>query len=52
MKAKVSAHRPKSETDLKQLLKQVWVTEITQQYCETLVKSMPARIQAVIKNKG
>ena len=49
MKAKVTAHRPRSEEDLKEILKRVWVTEITP---ETLVKSMPACIASVLRNRG
>lgn len=52
MKKKVAAHRPTSEEDLKKILKTVWVTEITPSYCKTLVHSMPARIHAVIQNRG
>jgi DDE superfamily endonuclease len=52
MKAKVAAHHPTSETDLKNILRQVWVNEISPDYCKTLVRSMPSRIQAVLKNKG
>jgi len=52
MKAKVAAHHPTSEADLKKMLRQVWTMEITPEYCMTLVRSMPARIAAVLKNKG
>jgi len=52
MKKKVAAHRPVSEKDLKDILRHVWVTEISLEYCKTLVHSMPSRIKAVIKNHG
>jgi transposase len=52
MKAKVAAHRPTSEEELKKILKQVWATEITPEYCKSLVHSMPRRIKAVLDNKG
>jgi hypothetical protein len=52
MKRRVAAHCPTSEVDLKRILKEVWVKEITPDYCKTLVRSMPERIQAVIRNKG
>jgi hypothetical protein len=52
MKKKVAAHRPTSENDLKDVIKHVWATEITSEYCKTLVHSMPSRINVVLKNKG
>lgn len=52
MKKKVAAHHPTSEDDLRQILREVWVREITPDYCKTLVRSMPDRIKAVLANKG
>lgn len=52
MKRKVAAHHPSSEVDLRKVLKLVWTTEISADYCKTLVRSMPSRIAAVLKNKG
>lgn len=52
MKKKVAAHRPTSEKDLKDIIRKVWVTEISPEYCQTLVHSMPSRIKAVITNHG
>jgi hypothetical protein len=52
MKNKVAAHRPTSENDLKDVLKRVWVTEVTPEYCRSLVHSMPDRIKAVLRNRG
>ena len=51
MKDKVADKQPSSAQNLKQAIKDVWVTEITQEYCESLVSSMPRRIQAVIDSK-
>jgi len=52
MKKKVAAHRPTSERDLKDILRHVWVrpTEISPEYCKTLVHSMPSRINADINS--
>ena len=52
MKRKVSAKNPSSLDDLKQVIKEVWVMEITQQLCHQLCESMPRRIAAVISAKG
>lgn len=52
MKIKVSEQRPTSEQALVETLKNVWTQKITSQYCRNLVRSMPARIQAVLKNNG
>ena len=52
MKQKVAAHHPTSEADLRNVLKQVWTKEITPDYCKTLIRSMPSRIDAVLKNRG
>lgn len=52
MKRRVAEQRPKSEEDLKCILKRVWVNEIMPDYCKCLVRSMPDRPKAVLKNKG
>lgn len=52
MKSKVNLHCPSSESDLLRILKSVWTTEISPDYCRRLVRSMPSRIQAVLDNKG
>ena len=44
MKDKVADKQPSSAQNLKQAIKDVWVTEITHEYCESLVSSMPYRI--------
>lgn len=52
MKEKVARANPTSETELINIIKKVWVQDITLGYCERLVRSMPRRIKAVISSKG
>lgn len=52
IKQKVAEQAPTSEKDLIEVIKRVWVTEVSQQYCENLVTSMPRRIEAVLKSRG
>ena len=52
LKDKVAQRQPSSTQALIQAIKEVWVKEISREYCENLVYSMPRRIQAVIENKG
>ena len=52
LKNKVSEKQPSSATELVEAIKNVWCTEISKDYCESLISSMPNRIAAVIKNKG
>ena len=52
MKNKVSEKQPLSGTELVKVIKEVWVKEISKEYCQSLIKSMPRRIKAVIKNRG
>ena len=52
LKKKVSKLKPTSLEDLKTKIINVWCQEITPDYCEKLVASMPDRINAVIKAKG
>jgi hypothetical protein len=52
MKRRVAAHKPTSEAQLKAIIKEVWVREISPDYCKSLVRSMPDRIMSVIRNKG
>ena len=49
---KVADTHPASLADLNKVIKDVWMTEITSEYCENLVKPMSKRTQAVVKNKG
>ena len=51
MKDKMACKQPSCAENLRQAIKNVWVTEITQENCESLVSSMPRRIQAVIDSK-
>lgn len=52
MKVKVAEKAPTSMDDLLQKIREVWVSEITPQYCRRLAESMPRRIKAVLENKG
>ena len=52
MKQKVAAHKPTSENHLADILRHVWVNEISPEYCKKLVESMPSRIRAVLENRG
>lgn len=52
IKKKVSNHRPTSYEALIQNIKEVWVKEISPDFTDTLISSMPARLKAVIENKG
>lgn len=51
LKRKIKEHSITSKTALKNSLVQEWQA-ITRQDCTKLVRSMPARISAVIKSKG
>ena len=52
MKDKVAHKQPSSAEHQTQTIKDVWYTEITQEYWKFLVSSMPRRIQAAIHSKG
>ncbi len=52
LKSKVALKYPKNETELKAAIVDVWTREISVEYCQKLVESMPKRIQAVLANKG
>ena len=52
MKNKVSEKQPTSGAELVKVIKEVWVKEISKEYCQSLIDSMPRKIEAVIKNKG
>ena len=52
LKRMVAARHSTSMYDLIKAIREVWVTEITERYCENLAKSMPKRILEVLKNKG
>jgi len=52
VKRSVPLSNSSSAEDLKKAIMQVWTQEITPEHCATLVKSMPKRIQEVIRLKG
>ena len=52
MKDKVAYKQQSRAENPRQAIKEVWVTEITQKYRESLVSSLPPRIQAAIDRKG
>ena len=52
VKNKVSEKHPTSLSALQLAIKEVWVKEISSDYCCKLIESMPHRLQEVIKNKG
>lgn len=52
LKDKVADRQPSNEKDLEKAIKDVWVREISAEYCKRLVDSMPRRLLAVLKAKG
>ena len=52
MKRKVSALHPTSFDSLCEAIKEVWVEEVSVEYCQKLYKSIPKRIHAVLQAKG
>ena len=48
VKRKVSDLKPTSYNDLVEKIKQVWCQQITEDFCKTLVESMPDTIRAVL----
>ena len=34
------------------MIKEVWIKEISGEYCESLIYSMPRRLQAVVDARG
>ena len=52
LKDKVAEKQPTSLENLKSAIREVWTKEITPEYCQHLVSSMPRRIKAVIAKKG
>ena len=52
MKQKIANHNPTSPENLKEVTVNVWVNEITCDYCKTLARSMPKHISAVLRAKG
>ena len=52
MKDKVAEKQLSSLPNLCRAMKEVWVKEISKEYCANLVNSMPRRLAAVIQNNG
>ena len=52
LKMEVSKRNPSSYDNLKEIIKDVWVKEMTVEYFEKLIHSMPDRIQAVLAVHG
>jgi len=52
MKDLVAEKQPSSGKALINTIKEVWVKEISTDYCSSLIASMPRRLQAVIKAHG
>ena len=51
MKNKVSKEQPPFDAELVKVMKEVWVKEISKEYCQRLIKRMLKRMEAVIKNR-
>ena len=52
VKKRVGALRPTSMKDLNDKIKIVWCQQITPEYCQNLIHSMPDRLAAVLAAKG
>ena len=52
LKDKVSEKQPTNTKELEEAIKAVWVLELSAEYCQSLVESMPKHLEAVIKAKG
>lgn len=52
LKNKIVKLNPTSINDLTKKIYQIWTTEITTEYCKSLIDSMPKRIIAVLNAKG
>ena len=52
MKDLVAEKQPSNGKALNQCIKVVWVQEISENYCNSLIESMPHRLQAMIDAKG
>ena len=51
LKNKVADRHPSSVKDLEETIKNVWVHELSSEFCRKLIESMPRRLELVI-NKG
>ena len=52
MKNRLQQRHFSSMTEFKDAIKTIWVTDLTQDYCSSLIDSMPRRIQAILDNNG
>ena len=52
LKTKVSQRQPSCLEEMRKVIKEVWVHELSPDYCLNLVSSMQRHLQEVIKNKG
>ncbi|ELU01636.1 hypothetical protein CAPTEDRAFT_202396 [Capitella teleta] len=52
MKDKVAEKRPSNAQDLRSVIEKIWRDNITPDYCDALIRSMPRRIQSVLSSKG
>ena len=52
MKDLVSQKHPGPSSELVKIIKEVWVKEISGEYCKFLIYSMPQQLQAVINACG
>ena len=52
MKRKVASYNPTSEVHPEEVIRQVWVMEITLDYCRKLARFMPDRIAGIVADKG
>ena len=52
MKNKESEKQSLSVVEMVKAIKEIWVKEITKDYCQSLIESMPRRVKAVVKNGG
>jgi len=52
LKKKVADRNPTSAEDLQKKIKKAWITEITPEYRQKSVHSMPERVAAALENKS
>ena len=51
MKNKIAQKQPSSGEEVVTAIKEVWVKEISTEYCESEVNSMPSYLAAVVREK-
>lgn len=52
MGVEVMKHKPTSLAKLRESIIRVWHHELSKEYIQSLIRSMPRRCQAVIKARG